>query len=145
MNEYNVNTKLAREEEETARDFLRRRQTELELIRHKMMLDKIGNNEEERDNYFYIIAALPEIEADLRDKTDEALERQVTWEFSPNRRKCGILVEEIPGPTRFERELEKLPCEYEECDEWGKCWASVPGCIKPKFAEYGLFPEEVKK
>ena len=138
MSEYDVNSKLTRREEETARDFLSRRIFELEKVRSDIVWPQVKDNEDERSNYLYCMRTIPDIEADLRSKTDEQLESQITWEFSPNYSKCGLLVDEIPGPTRFERELEECPCTYEECEDFSKCWASIPGGVEPITMDTGL-------
>lgn len=138
MSEYDVNSKLTRREDEPARDFLSRRLFELEKVRSNLIWDKIKENEDELSDYLYCMRTIPDIEADLRSKSDEQLEGQLTWEFSPNYSKCGLLVDEIPGPTRIERGLEELPCKYEECVCFGKCWASIPGLVEPIALDTGL-------
>ena len=100
--------------------------------------DTFKENDDEFSIYQYCNCMIPAIQADLRSKSDEELEKQVGWEWSPNFGKCGILVDEIPGPTRFERGLEELPCKYAECVDFGECWASIPGGVEPTTMDTGM-------
>ena len=140
-------TQLVRKPGESGRSFLSRRLIELRDLKETLTGKNWSDDEEKA--YYYCDVMIPEIEADLKYKTDECLDKHVTWELSGNMGKCPLLVDHLPSleepepPTRAMRGLEALPCKYTDCPEYGTelCWAWQTD-KEPVAEVYGVYPIE---